>query len=364
MADIEHAVVADPQIHEPKGVASAANTSVYVSNGIGSGDWLVPDTVEEAPQDNKEYARSNAGWVELPPDTGSLPYLFDTNNIAADPGVGSVRLNSGAQVDSTEIYLSYTDSFGRNNGSLIKATISVGDRVAIFSTANPDNFSSFDITIIADQGAWTQYTVTPSSSGGTLRSNNDPVTVVFQSGSAPVSQTFLELLDTPNDYSTRADEFIRVTPGEDGWEYKRLHSYGHNHIHENITSSNIIAVDTPTLLTIGWESPVGIDVTWTGTGFLIPFDGTYSINFTAIALKIGGGSASYDFNFYLNGSPIATAAKSGLSIDSTSFQSCGVETYQDLTNGDVIQIFMTNLTNSDDILVTESSFSCKLIRED
>ena len=36
---IEHSVVADPDIHEPKGVAAATATHVYSSDGLGSGSW-------------------------------------------------------------------------------------------------------------------------------------------------------------------------------------------------------------------------------------------------------------------------------------------------------------------------------------
>lgn len=34
-----HSTVADPYIHEPKGVAAAAINKVYVANGSGSGTW-------------------------------------------------------------------------------------------------------------------------------------------------------------------------------------------------------------------------------------------------------------------------------------------------------------------------------------
>lgn len=40
MANIEHAVVADPNIHEPKGVAAATTGFHYQADGAGSGTWL------------------------------------------------------------------------------------------------------------------------------------------------------------------------------------------------------------------------------------------------------------------------------------------------------------------------------------
>ena len=39
---IQHNVITDPDIHEPKGAASAASGKVYISNGSGSGTWEYP----------------------------------------------------------------------------------------------------------------------------------------------------------------------------------------------------------------------------------------------------------------------------------------------------------------------------------
>jgi hypothetical protein len=35
----EHNTITDPNIHEPKGVASASDGQVYIADGVGSGDW-------------------------------------------------------------------------------------------------------------------------------------------------------------------------------------------------------------------------------------------------------------------------------------------------------------------------------------
>jgi len=39
-------LAADPQIHEPKGVASAATGTVYTANGVGSGSWAALPTAD------------------------------------------------------------------------------------------------------------------------------------------------------------------------------------------------------------------------------------------------------------------------------------------------------------------------------
>jgi len=39
---IQHKLITDPDIHEPKGVATASAGKAYVANGTGSGSWEYP----------------------------------------------------------------------------------------------------------------------------------------------------------------------------------------------------------------------------------------------------------------------------------------------------------------------------------
>lgn len=41
MADIQHADIVDPYIHEPKNASTASSNTVYVSDGAGSGNWTL-----------------------------------------------------------------------------------------------------------------------------------------------------------------------------------------------------------------------------------------------------------------------------------------------------------------------------------
>jgi len=40
MTNIAHAVLAGSDLHEPKGIGSAANNTSYIANGAGSGAWI------------------------------------------------------------------------------------------------------------------------------------------------------------------------------------------------------------------------------------------------------------------------------------------------------------------------------------
>lgn len=42
MANVNHADLTDPNIHEPKGVAAASADFIYQADGAGSGDWKLP----------------------------------------------------------------------------------------------------------------------------------------------------------------------------------------------------------------------------------------------------------------------------------------------------------------------------------
>lgn len=39
MANVEHSALTGSDLHEPKGVSTAASNTVYVANGAGSGSW-------------------------------------------------------------------------------------------------------------------------------------------------------------------------------------------------------------------------------------------------------------------------------------------------------------------------------------
>lgn len=37
---IQHAIIDDPDIHEPKGISTAASGECYIADGVGSGSWV------------------------------------------------------------------------------------------------------------------------------------------------------------------------------------------------------------------------------------------------------------------------------------------------------------------------------------
>lgn len=97
MANVQHSSLSDPNLHEPKGVSSAAANGVYLSNGSGSGAWT---PVNRTPgtgwgqYSNALYVGTNA----LAISTTEVLVPFDTNvNVTQLPisltGVTSSLMN-------------------------------------------------------------------------------------------------------------------------------------------------------------------------------------------------------------------------------------------------------------------------------
>lgn len=59
---VQHKEIPDAQLHEPKGVVSAANKSVYVADGSGSGSWR---KLKESDLDYSSAAGNIFGWNDI-----------------------------------------------------------------------------------------------------------------------------------------------------------------------------------------------------------------------------------------------------------------------------------------------------------
>lgn len=100
-----HVSITDPNLHEPKGIASASEGAVYVATGTGSGQWLL------WPYGKAFYQHSTTGQIidttasklqinglgaltrtaQLPREIRGSGNLWDTTNNKITP----IRLNDG-----------------------------------------------------------------------------------------------------------------------------------------------------------------------------------------------------------------------------------------------------------------------------
>lgn len=62
IATVQHSALTDPQIHEPKGVATATASQVYKANGSGSGSWA---KLTETDINYTDATKNKFGWADI-----------------------------------------------------------------------------------------------------------------------------------------------------------------------------------------------------------------------------------------------------------------------------------------------------------
>lgn len=152
MANVEHSAIVDPEIHEPKGVASASVGNVYVANGTGSGSWGPPSgiptvviTVES------DFPAPSGGVITL---AGKTDYLVVADITTANRFVMQEDTLLRAE-DSSQVTLIYTGSgdffTGVDvNSKITKITLSCPS-ARLFNMSSSDgshNFQFVNCTVI------------------------------------------------------------------------------------------------------------------------------------------------------------------------------------------------------------------------
>lgn len=104
MADVQHSALTDPNIHEPKGVASAAAGKVYFADGSGSGDWLFPSghaysEMYITGNTTTQTLAASSGTAILNP-TGAWANAI-TANVTATPADGEFTITSAGMYQVT-----------------------------------------------------------------------------------------------------------------------------------------------------------------------------------------------------------------------------------------------------------------------
>lgn len=106
MADIQHSVITDPFIHEPKGVSSAAINSVYVANGGGGGNWEIITSNTVVVSTEADFPTPSAGVITLLSNTD---YLVITDLTTSNRFILSEDTLLRA-TDNSQVLLTYTGS--------------------------------------------------------------------------------------------------------------------------------------------------------------------------------------------------------------------------------------------------------------
>lgn len=170
MATVNHATLTDPNLHEPKGVATATAGQVYIADGSGSGDW-------------KELQYYVNGYVAFDAATPAYQHSVTTGFTALNPTF-TVSANSGftgqsspnarLRYDGAETitaFVQFTIAYKNNSGT---------DRdVEIEIYKNGSSFNGAHTIVTAVSGTWASVTVPDV---GTLSTND--YLEIFVKGSA------------------------------------------------------------------------------------------------------------------------------------------------------------------------------------
>ena len=135
----EHANLTDPNLHEPKGVSSANEGSVYVADGAGSGDWGYEEATLSAIITDVSTA-----------DTIQVPIPFDCDILKITTSLGGV-------ITSADATITARDSSGSSMGSttITQSTSAAGDVNTISPVSNNSMSAETSMSISTDGGSST-----------------------------------------------------------------------------------------------------------------------------------------------------------------------------------------------------------------
>lgn len=141
MANVQHVDITDPEIHEPKGVASASAGTVYVADGSGSGTWEKVDTT-------------------------SLEYANLVTDLQADIDSGDIELSGQYSIYATIADVSTASSIlvpVLKNSTFKRATLVLGGAITV-----ADSVVSFKNSSGSSMGTSATIAYTSSAKGSTF----------------------------------------------------------------------------------------------------------------------------------------------------------------------------------------------------
>ena len=85
---VQHKDIPEDELHEPKGVSTAANGTVYTANGVGSGSWVLPTTqwtaISNKPSAFEPIPSSVIDIQAAKTEIAALTLIADTANATAE----------------------------------------------------------------------------------------------------------------------------------------------------------------------------------------------------------------------------------------------------------------------------------------
>lgn len=116
---IQHRLIPDAELHEPKGVATATNHQVYTANGVGSGTWKRTDSTDlaglsgDAGSTNKYLRTNGTNGFTMKTDNayGNMAITGNTNAFAVTAAVDATLQTNSDYVLFTGTGAPWTNEF-------------------------------------------------------------------------------------------------------------------------------------------------------------------------------------------------------------------------------------------------------------
>lgn len=140
--------------------------------------------VEEAPSDDNYKMRRNEAWTNVPL-AFSAQWTFDNVTTEADPGLGDLRLNTGAFATTTELYVSH-ETLGGLDLNIFLEKVAVEEPILLHRSSDVDRIALYSVSaapvpdVPMPNTLWWKIPVTFADEGtGGFLQNGKAVTINF-----------------------------------------------------------------------------------------------------------------------------------------------------------------------------------------
>lgn len=231
--------------------------------GIGvNGDFYIDKTATAIYGPKSDDGWGNAtSLIGATGEDGTTPgirYNFSSSVVEEDPGNGIFRFDSAIFGSITEMYISDIDQGGIDQSGFILNWDSPANNIKgylfIYEIANPVNVTILAINDVDDATGYLVVHITPLS-GEVPDSGLEMVISFARSGDA--GDTFLNLGDTPADYTDDAGKSIIVNDAETGLEFNfmektivNINSLADNYTITEDDNKGLIEIDAATTKTV------------------------------------------------------------------------------------------------------------------
>ncbi len=227
-------------------------------------------------------------WVDPPAGGGllSAEYRFSTSTVAADPGSGRYRFDTGAYATVTEIFIDDETSGGVDISNLL-ALVGLGDRLYFQVKSEANKFVVFDVTGPAvDNGGWFTIPVDDVVFGDFF-GNNDRCIMIWSVGGTP------DTLQTAYNEDTSVPQItINATPDPLTIDASVV---GDIFAVRDVANADLVRISTTGSEIVGGSSDA--DNLTLGANLVLTGDGRILMNSAVEFGSISASSATHAFNY-------------------------------------------------------------------